>query len=155
MRKSSPAIYLSIFLFSFLYLFIFQNYGINLWDEGVLLNGSLRTLAGESVYTDFNGYPPGRYLLGAVLFKIFGINISVIRIAVAVMTAVAVVMLYSISLRIIPPRVGFALIPPILFLVSPAVYYNRFYPIFTVFGIYIIYRHLEKQPPQSPFVKGE
>src|SRR3989338_1369898 len=127
MWKKTFVVYILIFFLSLSYLLIFQNYGINLWDEGVLLNGSLRTMQGESVYIDFNGYPPGRYLLGAALFKIFGINISVIRIAVTVMTAIAVVMLYSVSLRIIPPRVGFALIPPILFLVSPAVYYNRFY----------------------------
>ncbi|MBI3584939.1 MAG: hypothetical protein HY096_13465 [Nitrospinae bacterium] len=155
MRKYSPAIYLSIFLFSFLYLFIFQNYGINLWDEGVLLNGSLRTLEGESVYTDFNGYPPGRYLLGAALFKIFGINISVIRIAVAVMTAVAVAMLYSISLRVIPASF-LAIIPSILFLVSPAVYYNRFYPIFTIFSIYVTCWYLipTSPPIQKRGMKG-
>ncbi len=121
-----------------------------------MLNGSLRTMEGESVYIDFNGYPPGRYLLGAALFKVFGINISVIRIAVAVMTSVAVMMLYSISLRLIPTSPpfkkggasrGFAVIPSILFLISPSIYYNRFYPIFTIFCIYIIFWYLEKENP--------
>ncbi|MBI3813759.1 MAG: hypothetical protein HY279_04740 [Nitrospinae bacterium] len=168
-RQRNYIIYPSIFFFSLLYLLIFQNYGLNLWDEGALLNGSLRTMQGESVYADFNGYPPGSYLLGAILFKIFGINISIIRAAVTVMTSAAVVMLYSISLKIIPPhppltsplsppseggegevekggvKGGFALIPPLLFLVSPSVYYNRFYPIFTIFGIYIIYWYLDLQ----------
>src|SRR3989338_7623050 len=174
MWKKTFVVYILIFFLSLSYLLIFQNYGINLWDEGVLLNGSLRTLEGESVYVDFNGYPPGRYLLGAALFKVFGINISVIRIAVAVMTSAAVVMLYSISLKIIPPHPpltsplsppseggegevakggligGFAIIPSILFLISPAVYYNRFYPIFTIFGIYMIFWYLEKENPTSP-----
>lgn len=154
MKRNSIIVLFSIFIFSSIYLLIFQNYGLNLWDEGVLLNGSLRTLEGESVYTDFNGYPPGRYLLGAVLFKIFGIDISVIRIAVAIMTAMAVVMLYSVSLRLIPlspplekvgVRGGFAIIPSILFLISPAVYYNRFYPIFTIFCIYMIFWYLDLQ----------
>ncbi len=158
MKRNSIIVLFSIFIFSFIYLLIFQNYGLNLWDEGVLLNGSLRTLEGESVYTNFNGYPPGRYLLGAALFKIFGIDISVIRIAVAVMTAVAVVMLYSVSLRLISSNI-FAIIPSILFLISPAVYYNRFYPIFTIFCIYIIFWYLdlqhvktglEKENPTSP-----
>src|SRR3989338_6166109 len=111
MWKKTFVVYILIFLLFLSYLLIFQNYGINLWDEGVLLNGSLRTLEGESVYVDFNGYPPGRYLLGAVLFKVFGINISAIRIAVAVMTSAAVVMVYSVSLKIIPPHPPFA--PPL------------------------------------------
>ncbi|MBI5749430.1 MAG: hypothetical protein HZA00_09930 [Nitrospinae bacterium] len=174
-RQKNHIIYLFIFFFSLLYLLIFQNYGLNLWDEGNLLNGSLRTLKGESVYADFNGYPPGRYILGAALFKIFGVDISVIRTAVTVMTSAAVVMLYSISLKIIPPhpplgkgglRGGFAIIPPILFLVSPAVYYNRFYPIFTIFGIYMVFWYLDLQhvktgleketstSPSSPPYKG-
>ncbi|MBI4378735.1 MAG: hypothetical protein HY578_06545 [Nitrospinae bacterium] len=161
-------IYLSIFILSISYLLIFQEYGINLWDEGVLLNGSLRIMNGESVYRDFSGYPPGRYLVGATLFKIFGVNISVIRTAVTIMTSISVLMLYSISLRLIPPQIpphppllkgGLAFIPSILFLVSPSVYYNRFYPIFTIFGIYVIYWYLdlqhiktslEKETPTSP-----
>jgi hypothetical protein len=99
---------------------------------------------GESVYIDFNGYPPGRYLLGATLFKIFGIDISVIRTAVAIMTSMAVAALYSISLRIIPTSF-FATIPSILLLSSPSVYYNRFYPIFTIFCLYIIFWYLDLQ----------
>lgn len=146
MWKKTFVVYLLIFLLSLFYLLIFQNYGINLWDEGVLLNGSLRTLEGESVYVDFNGYPPGRYALGAILFKIFGINISAIRIAVAVMTAIAATMVYSVSSRLIPSYF-LSIIPSILFLISPAVYYNRFYPIFTIFGIYMIFWYLEKENP--------
>ncbi|MEK6589737.1 MAG: glycosyltransferase family 39 protein, partial [Nitrospinota bacterium] len=149
-------IYLSIFILSVSYLLTFQEYGINLWDEGALLNGSLRTMNGESVYRDFSGYPPGRYLVGATLFKIFGVNISVIRTAVTIMTSLSVVMLYSISLRLIPPSEKgngsvLAFISPILFLASPSVYYNRFYPIFTIFGIYVIYWYLEKETPFRSF----
>src|SRR3989304_4626551 len=153
MWKKTFVVYILIFFLSLSYLLIFQNYGINLWDEGVLLNGSLRTLEGESVYVDFNGYPPGRYLLGAVLFKIFGINISAIRIAVAVMTAIAATMVYSVSLRLIPSYF-LSIIPSILFLISPAVYYNRFYPIFTIFGIYVIFWYLEKENPFRSILLG-
>ena len=153
MWKKTFVVYILIFFLSLSYLLIFQNYGINLWDEGVLLNGSLRTLEGESVYVDFNGYPPGRYLLGAVLFKIFGINISAIRIAVAVMTAIAATMVYSVSLRLIPSYF-LSIIPSILFLISPAVYYNRFYPIFTIFGIYMIFWYLEKENPFRSILLG-
>ncbi len=153
MWKKTFVVYILIFLFSLSYLLIFQNYGINLWDEGVLLNGSLRTLEGESVYIDFNGYPPGRYLLGAILFKTFGINISVIRIGVAVMTAIAATMVYSVSLRLIPSYF-LSIIPSILFLISPAVYYNRFYPIFTIFGIYVIFWYLEKENQSRSILLG-
>ncbi len=143
MKRYSAVI---IFLSSISYLLIFQNYGLNLWDEGVFLNGALRTMEGESVYVNFNGYPPGRYILGAALFEIFGIDIPVIRTAVTIMTAIAAVMLYSISLRLIPsPFLAF--IPPVLFLASPAVYYNRLYPIFTIFGIYAIFWYLQKEHP--------
>ena len=52
--KKSENIYISflIFIISFLYLLSFCRYGINLWDEGVLLNGTLRVLAGETPVKD-------------------------------------------------------------------------------------------------------
>ena len=48
---------------AFFYLFSYSQYGINLWDEGVLLNGTERLLGGELPVRDFQGYMPGRYLL--------------------------------------------------------------------------------------------
>jgi len=57
---------------------------------------------------------------------------------------VAVAMLYSISLRLIPSNF-LSTIPSILFLISPSVYYNRFYPIFTICCIYIILWYLDLQ----------
>ena len=51
------------------YLYLFSEYGLNVWDEGGYANGTLRTLSGEKAMVDFNpsGYLPGRYVYG-VLF---------------------------------------------------------------------------------------
>ena len=55
------------------YYVSFLEYGFNIWDEGGYAYGTLRTLNGQSAFKDFNpnGYLPGRYLYGALFFKLF------------------------------------------------------------------------------------
>lgn len=54
--------------------------GIGAYDEGVLLTGAHLLLRGEVPYRDFySNYPPGIFLLLAVLFKLFGVSVGVER----------------------------------------------------------------------------
>ena len=55
-------------------LLLFVSYrGLNLYDEGIILAGSLRVMNGEVPYRDFWAmYPPGNFYLNALLFSIFG-----------------------------------------------------------------------------------
>jgi hypothetical protein len=127
----------------FAYLQSFSRYGFNIWDEGGFANGSLRTLRGETALKDFNpiGYLPGRYWFGALFFKLFGIEIQSLRIGVGLLTPAMVLMAYAISRRIMPA--GFAALAAVLTLAAPAMYYNRFFPIFCVANLFFLVRALE------------
>ncbi len=71
-----------IYMMLVAYLYSFSEYGLNVWDEGGYANGTLRTLNGENAMEDFNpsGYLSGRYIYGALFFKLFGVSIQSLRI---------------------------------------------------------------------------
>ena len=52
----------------------FVSYGsLTLYDEGIILVGSLRVMNGEVPYRDFwSMYPPGNFYVNAGLFSMFG-----------------------------------------------------------------------------------
>ena len=53
---------------------------------------------------DFNpsGYLSGRYIYGAIFFKLFGVSIQSLRIGVILITPIMIFMVYAISCRIMP-----------------------------------------------------
>ena len=127
------------------YFLSFSRYGLNIWDEGGFANGTLRTLNGERALIDFNpnGYLPGRYWYGVLFFKFFGVEIQSLRIGVALMTPAMILMVYSISRKIMPA--GFSLLAALFMLSAPSMYYNRFYPLFVVLTLYFITITIEKR----------
>src|SRR6185503_680707 len=66
-------------------------YVVSLGDEGVLLHGAMRILAGEVLYRDFFGIlPPGGYLIAAAWMKLFGPDFAGVRVlAVGVIVGIA------------------------------------------------------------------
>lgn len=70
-----------ILLFAaFAYFRSFAFFGINLLDEGYLLNPALRVMRGQVPGRDFyHYYPPGSFYLFAALMKIFGVGMAVER----------------------------------------------------------------------------
>lgn len=128
-----------------IYQLLFYKYGLNLWDEGSLAYGALRFLNGEIPLIDFgfDGYPPGRYLLAALFFKIFGINLVSIRLLFIILTSFMVVLFYLVSRNFMDKN--FALISSLLLLSAPSMYYNRFFPICTVINIYFITRYINSK----------
>ncbi|HIJ50849.1 MAG TPA: hypothetical protein HPP54_07355 [Nitrospinae bacterium] len=127
------------------YFLSFSRYGLNIWDEGGYANGALRTLNGERALIDFNpnGYLPGRYWYGLLFFKLFGVEIQSLRIGVALLTPAMILMVYSISRKIMPA--GFSLLAALFMLSAPSMYYNRFYPLFVVLTLYFITMTIEKR----------
>ena len=127
------------------YFLSFSRYGLNIWDEGGFANGTLRTLNGERALIDFNpnGYLPGRYWYGVLFFKFFGVEIQSLRIGVALLTPAMILMVYSISRKIMP--VGFSFLAALFMLSAPSMYYNRFYPLFVVLTLYFITMTIEKR----------
>ena len=138
---------LPIFLYFGLvgYFLSFSRYGLNIWDEGGYANGTLRTLNGERALIDFNpnGYLPGRYWYGLLFFKLLGVEIQSLRIGVILLTPPMILMVYSISRKIMPA--GFALLAALFMVSAPSMYYNRFYPFFVVLTLYFITKTIEKR----------
>ncbi|MFT4579299.1 MAG: hypothetical protein ACI9UO_002133 [Nitrospinales bacterium] len=127
------------------YFLSFSRYGLNIWDEGGYANGTLRTLNGERALIDFNpnGYLPGRYWYGLLFFKLFGVEIQSLRIGVALLTPAMILMVYSISRKIMPA--GFSFLAALFMLSAPSMYYNRFYPFFVVLTLYFLTKTIEKR----------
>lgn len=72
-------------------------------DEGFLLYHIARVAAGEVPHRDFaQDYPPGIYLLTAPIYAWFGERVMPIRELLAGIRAVAVVLAYLISRRLVP-----------------------------------------------------
>ncbi|HJN02455.1 MAG: glycosyltransferase family 39 protein [Nitrospinota bacterium] len=130
------------FVFYTAYQLIFYKHGLNLWDEGALAYGALRFLNGEIPLVDFgfDGYPPGRYFLAASFFKIFGVNLTSLRLLFVILTSIMAILFYHISKNIMDKN--FAVISTLLLLSAPSMYYNRLFPICTVINIYFISRYI-------------
>lgn len=74
-------------------------------DEGHQAYQPLRALSGQWYYRDFStdNYPPGVVLWNALLFKLFGVRISVLRTALAVAGAGIAALAYVLARRISAP----------------------------------------------------
>jgi len=127
------------------YFYSFSQYGFNIWDEGGFANGTLRTLNGQKALEDFNpnGYLPGRYIYGAFFFKLLGIDIQSLRLSVVLITPAMIFMVYAIARKIMPQ--GFAFLAALFMLSAPSMYYNRFFPFFTVLNLFCLLNVLLKK----------
>lgn len=73
--------------------------GLNLYDEGIILAGSLRVMNGEVPYRDFWAmYPPGNFYINALLFSIFGEQ-AILNRLFDVFTKVAIVLVSYAIIR--------------------------------------------------------
>lgn len=102
-EQSRPERYvvLALFLLSFFYLCLFRHFTAMEPDEGILLQGAQRILAGQVLYRDFfSFYTPGSYYALALLFKIFGSSLPVARTALALAGAVFSSITYLLARRV-------------------------------------------------------
>jgi 4-amino-4-deoxy-L-arabinose transferase-like glycosyltransferase len=102
--KSSPierVLPLLIFAICFAYLCIFLRYSTLEPDEGIVLQGAERILAGQVPYRDFfSFYTPGSFYLVALLFRAFGDSFVVARTSLAVVGAICSVITYLLARRV-------------------------------------------------------
>jgi 4-amino-4-deoxy-L-arabinose transferase-like glycosyltransferase len=96
--RSEQCLAIGLFLLSFLYLCIFRRYTMLDPDEGIVLQGAERILAGQVLYREF--FTPGSYYLNALLFRVFGDSFLVARTAVAFMGASLCVITYLLARRV-------------------------------------------------------
>lgn len=87
---------------SLFYLFSRFNYGLNLYDDGILIYGGLRVFEGSIPYRDFwFVYPPGNLYVVAGLFKIFGPSILIERIFNSIVSFLIIIFTYLLTRKIV------------------------------------------------------
>lgn len=114
-------------LFFIAYSFYYDK-GLNFWDEGSCPNGVMRVLEGQMPYRDFFSHPMGRFYVFALLFKLFGPSLLIIRTAWLFVTPFLPVMAYFI-VRKIASQLASCLAATMVF-VSPGVVFNRYISLF-------------------------
>lgn len=86
---------------SFIFLLYMMRYGIFPYDDGVLLYGAERILAGNIPYRDFYlVYTPGNLYLLALVFKIFGPSIMIERILNTIVSLFILITTYLITRKL-------------------------------------------------------
>lgn len=84
-----------------LYFGLLAPYGLNLDDEGTILYQIYRTYLGQVLYVDFHaGYTPGLFYWNAALFWLFGVNVVVLRLGLALINGLTVYGMYWLARRL-------------------------------------------------------
>jgi len=69
--------------------------GVDLFDEGIRLHGAERVLNGEIPYRDFYAlYGPAQFYWPALLFKVFGFQVVLLRVSAILFTALLVMVVF-------------------------------------------------------------
>ena len=93
----------AIFVVTFLAALASGNRSVNLYDEGVIVTGATRVMAGEIIHRDFYAnYGPAQFYVLAALFKLFGPSILVARIWGGLVKAGIAVAIYLLGKRVMP-----------------------------------------------------
>jgi hypothetical protein len=80
-----------------------MNRAVNLYDEGVIVTGATRVMAGEVMHRDFYAnYGPAQFYILAALFKLFGPSILVARLWGVLVKAAIAVAVYLLGKRVMP-----------------------------------------------------
>jgi len=97
-RRVHVRSYLLVFFLAGLIVVPLAPLGLNIYDEGVRLYGADRVLRGETPYHDFFAYyGPGGFYFWALLFKMFGVQIIVARLAAVFLIALAAVSVFALA----------------------------------------------------------
>jgi hypothetical protein len=93
----------AIFVVTFLAALAGGSRSVNLYDEGVVVTGAARVMAGEIIHRDFYAnYGPAQFYVLAALFKLFGPSILVARIWGALVKAGIAIAIYFLGKRVMP-----------------------------------------------------
>lgn len=99
--RSERLIVLALFVISFFYLCLFRHFTNLEPDEGIVLQGAQRIVAGQVPYRDFfSFYTPGSYYAIALVFRVFGSSLAAARTALAFAGAILSVVTYLLARRV-------------------------------------------------------
>ena len=122
---------------SLLFFFSYYDYGINLFDEGVLLEGIQRQIEGRMDFSKFCHYS-AQYRFFSYVFPSTGADLLVIRAIWAVMRALTATFIFLVARRLMPWR--WALLPVLLFLAAPGPWHKSLVPFLIFINIYAMVR---------------
>jgi len=144
---------LGIFLLALIYYLYYFNYGFAQVDESRLANGAQEVVGGGLPILDFTtNYPPGRYYLLALLFRLFGPSIAIERLMWVPFLAVVPVITYRCARRLMPP--SFALLPTMMAFLVPGAWHKTFFTLFGVLNLWVMYRYFEERSRARLFLCG-
>ena len=90
----------AVFFGAFVFLLATMGRSVDLYDEGIVLFGSVRVLSGDVPYRDFHtNYGPGQFYALAALFKLFGPSVIVERMWDLLVRSFTVGIIYQILQR--------------------------------------------------------
>lgn len=86
------------------YFALLHLYGVNIGEESATVFLLYRTARGEWPYLDFtSGYTPGYFLFHALLFRVFGEHLSVVRLCLVAVHTGNTSLVYYLGLRFLSP----------------------------------------------------
>lgn len=107
---------LVLFLAASSYFLVFHRLGFFLQDEGVLAYHAERVSRGEMPYADYQtAYTPAGDYLNAALFRVFGVDIAVLRASASIACATTAALLFLVAVRLVPPPYSY--LPSLLYVV--------------------------------------
>ena len=110
---------LGVILLSLGYYLSYYRYGLNLSDEGYVVQGAIRFLSGGLPGVDFHSYAPGRTWLLGLLFKTTGVSIATERLLWVVWRTATCGLLWMLSRRFLEPRFALLVVLASLFMPGP------------------------------------
>jgi hypothetical protein len=143
---------LIIILLGFFYYLSYIRYGVSLKDEGFLVYGSERVLHGQLPMSDFTSYPPGRYFLLGLLFKLFGVNLVVSRFMEMAFLLLNGLMMFYIGKRLMPS--GWAIIPSFILILFPGPWHKVFFTFGLLLPLLTLFRFLERENSMRILIVG-
>lgn len=131
-RKKDLLIVITFVVLSLCYYLSYYDRGLNLLDEGYLLDPIMRVYRGELPYRDFHHfYSPAGFYLFSFLFKLTGANLLAVRLFWVVIHVVSVVFFYLSSRKI--SNSVLACLATVTFIAAPGVWHKSFFCIFPYF----------------------
>jgi hypothetical protein len=132
-----------IAILGFCYYVSYINYGISLGDEGFFVYGAERVLQGQLPMSDFMAYPPGSYLLLALFFKVFGVNLLVSRLMEMAFLLMNGLMMFYVGRRLMPKSI--AVIPSFILIAFPGPWHKVFFTFGLLVPMITLFRFLDKR----------
>ena len=149
--------WLLFFVFLIAWLCLTYDRGFNLFDEGNAIYPAVLIMDGALPHLDFlTLYTGGVYYLYALLFSIFGVDIGIIRLALAILIGTLAVITIQLAARFMPYPWSF--LPGIVFLLcfplNPTAYHSWYAVVCHIIMLAAVFCYLETSARRWLFLAG-